>query len=742
MGWNGMEAGTMNNAATIPPPPPGFVIEDAPTRQPAAMPAPPAGYTLQRAPGHFDFDGSNIPGYDPATGLVAGNDRPPVQPAGDPNAFDALGYALSQGSTFGLSDEVVAGLKTAFGLAGDYDQSLAQERANLDAVHQKYPWLSLAGEIGGGVLTGSTLARAGVSLGGRAAAAGKGWLTRLIGGVGDGTAMASAYGAGTGEGAADRANRAVAAMPYGAGGGLAGEALATGGGALLRRAFSGADDVARGANPAANVADARQFGIPLSRAQATRSVRQANIEDQLRSEGRLSAFDQGQREAVERSVGDVQGRLANGSPTIASPAAAYEAIPGRLRQARDTLRAESRDAYNASVNNPDVLVSGEAVQALPSFIRRSLDENQIIVDPMYHQGATRALQFIDDYLGRLPKPGTAPAGGARQIASPEGEVKAIDAQLQWIENLRASVRKNFPPVGPDAPALKAISSAIDSWTDDVFERGLVSASDEVLGQLKAARAKWSEYSAMADPKARIGGRLNPQYEAQRALRYITDKQLGPEEIGTYLWGSSVANPKNTSLMTAQLLRKQLGPDSPEWNAVRQSFWLRATRAGDETMNPARIAKNLDGMLGGNGASVAKALYSPEEIQLMRNYAGVMRLLTPAKDGVNHSNSANRLMPQLARYATGIMGALAGGGGMASGLDPLSAVGVSAVTAGTARALGSVAKASRAATATSRPIPAMPSGTVAGALKGGTSKPAEELGRRYPLEITISPPHSR
>lgn len=93
-----------------------------------------------------------------------------------------------------------------------------------------------------------------------------------------------------------------------------------------------------------------------------------------------------------------------------------------------------------------------------------------------------------------------------------------------------------------------------------------------------------------------------------------------------------------------------------------------------------------------------------------------RLLTPAREGFNNSNTANRLLPQLARYGTAIMGALAGGGGLYGGLEPLSAVGVSALTAGALK--GAAAKASRAARATSRPIPINPSGAGGAAIRGG------------------------
>jgi hypothetical protein len=83
--------------------------------------------------------------------------------------LDALGYSLSQGMTFGLGDELAAGLRTGFGTMGDYGHALDQERANLKAVQDKYPWLSFGGELAGGALTGGGAAKAGLSAAGAVA---------------------------------------------------------------------------------------------------------------------------------------------------------------------------------------------------------------------------------------------------------------------------------------------------------------------------------------------------------------------------------------------------------------------------------------------------------------------------------------------------------------------------------------------------------------------------------------------
>lgn len=679
-----------------PPPPEGFILEPM-ERGAQQIPPPPDGFVMEQA----------------------------APTAEAPSRGRTIAQGFADMATFGLADEAAAAVGTLGGMlpgghGKGYDQLLGEIRAQGDADAEAYPYAHLGGQVAGGVGGAAGLMKGGLSFAANAAQGGKSWLVRMLGGSADGALAAAAYGAGSGETARERATNAAYNAPIGAAVGAGGELLATGAGAAFRRAFQGAGDAAPGVNAAASVAEAQQFGIPLSRAQATRSVEQANIEDQLRSQGSMQSFDDAQRAALGQSVDDMHGRLAGQQPRVASQAAAYEAVPSALRGKRDALKAASQDAYEASVNNPNVLVSGDAVRDLPNFIGQRLADEQIIVDPMYHQGANRALRFIDDYIGRMPKP--------------DGNVPDVQAQLRWVENMRSSVRKNFPPMGPDAPALKSISRALDDWTDDIFERGLVNASDDVLSELKTARSKWHEYKNMAEPRRKQGSALNPRYEAQARLRAIVEKDMSPEEVGKLLWGSSVDSPKGSAFMTAQELKKHLGADSAHWSGIRQSFWLRATRANDETMNPSQIAKNLDGLLNGDGKGVAQVLFSDAERKLMSAYTNVMKAMSPNRTGQNFSNTANRLVPTLQKYSQAIIGALAAGAGHMGGMGPFEALGIGAAASQVARGGGAAVRTSRARAATMRPVPTNPSGAGGAVLRGG-SMPA--IGQeRQALQITV------
>ncbi|MGO4838667.1 hypothetical protein AB4144_41105, partial [Rhizobiaceae sp. 2RAB30] len=210
---------------------------------------------------------------------------------------------------------------------------------------EDHPVADYGGNVGGAITNAIAAVRGGASLAANAAQAGKGWFPRLMGGAADGGIAAGLYGLGSGEGLKDRLQKAAYNAPLGAAFGIVGESLATGAGSLWRSLVSGADDVARGLNPAANVDEAAQFGIDLSRGQATQSVKQAGIEDQLRNQGYMTAFDEAQKRAVGDAVEGVQTRLAGSGRPVPSASTAWETVQTGLRGTRDRLKAASQDAY-------------------------------------------------------------------------------------------------------------------------------------------------------------------------------------------------------------------------------------------------------------------------------------------------------------------------------------------------------------------------------------------------------------
>lgn len=104
---------------------------------------------------------------------------------------------LAQGLTFNYSDEIAAGLSTGFGLAGDYDQALADERSRMAENKELASGYSLAGELTGGLAGGVGLVKAGLSTIPRLANAGI--KARTLGAAAEGAAYGGAYASGAAE---------------------------------------------------------------------------------------------------------------------------------------------------------------------------------------------------------------------------------------------------------------------------------------------------------------------------------------------------------------------------------------------------------------------------------------------------------------------------------------------------------------------------------------------------------------
>ena len=115
-----------------------------------------------------------------------------------PTALDAL-RVVGQGATLGFSDEALAGLRSAFS-DRTYDDLLKEERDRLDTFKEANPKTALALELAGGLATPVTrlglIAKA-PTLGKKAVQLAK-----------EGFKVGSVYGAGTGEGGLDRAEKA------------------------------------------------------------------------------------------------------------------------------------------------------------------------------------------------------------------------------------------------------------------------------------------------------------------------------------------------------------------------------------------------------------------------------------------------------------------------------------------------------------------------------------------------------
>lgn len=152
----------------------------------------------------LDLVGEKIAGAPQAAADLASSMLPSMETVED-TATGGL-----QGMTLGFSDEAVAGLKAGADVVGNKDKSITDfpelyrqyqrlEQKRIDEAKQRSPYAYLAGEVGGGLLSGLATSGAGLTAG-AAEAATQGLGRRALQAAGTGSLLGGITGAGTSKG--------------------------------------------------------------------------------------------------------------------------------------------------------------------------------------------------------------------------------------------------------------------------------------------------------------------------------------------------------------------------------------------------------------------------------------------------------------------------------------------------------------------------------------------------------------
>ena len=208
--------------------------------------------------------------------------------------------AVGQGLLLGFGDEAEAGLKTGFGLFGDYGKAVGDIRGQVKDFAEENPLTALGAEIGGGLLTGGLGAAraAGTAVGRKALEkAGTMGYGALVGGT-----EGAIVGAGKGESAADRAVGAGVGGTLGTALGGALPALTNVGGKAINRVKTGVSE-----KSAQDFADLKALQA-LEEAGTSPEAVQTTL-DQLARDGVTDSM-------ISDVAGDATRRLARGATTV------------------------------------------------------------------------------------------------------------------------------------------------------------------------------------------------------------------------------------------------------------------------------------------------------------------------------------------------------------------------------------------------------------------------------------------
>ena len=185
--------------------PDGTPVEAIKSALAKKFPAQPAGISEeQKARIAAAKAGTLVVPQDKADAARAGEHQFELDNMPDPGAGVSALQGFSQGGTFGLSDEAMAGMDALLG--GNYDRSLHNYRMNLEKARATHPVAAYGGEVAGAMAAPGSVASSAPTAVGRVAA-----------GAGMGAVQGGIYGFGTGEGGfVDRAKNGALGATTGA----------------------------------------------------------------------------------------------------------------------------------------------------------------------------------------------------------------------------------------------------------------------------------------------------------------------------------------------------------------------------------------------------------------------------------------------------------------------------------------------------------------------------------------------
>lgn len=392
---------------------------------------------------------------------------PPEAPAA-PERPSAIGSALrgvARSATFGLADEMKAGVQSALG-NGPYGELLAKYRGQFRADEATNPVASVAGQLYGGV--GSALAVPAAALGALPAAA------RAVAG---GALAGGATGFGEGEGGA--ANRLAEAGTGALVGGAVGGAVGAAGAGIGRMVAP----VRPNLSPEAQrlVQQAQAEGIPLSAGQETGSRTLKNLEGQLAQLPGSSAIEANAREAQQRAF--------NAAVLRRAGVEADTATPDVLNAARQRIGGEIGDIAGRNTLN------------------------------LTEETANR-LRAVEDGLQYLPAEAAAPVrarlGQLRGMVAEDGTLpgsayRAMDSQLG--RSMRGTTN------GDLRASLGELRDTMRSAMDD-------SIGEADAGAWQQARRQYANLMTAAEATRGAGGAVAEGNISPLALRGALDKSTG------------------------------------------------------------------------------------------------------------------------------------------------------------------------------------------------------------------------
>ncbi len=474
-----------------------------------------------------------------------------------------------------------------------------------------------------------------------------------------------------------------------------------------------AESRAKGRNPQAAAGEAleRRFGVPLTRGEKTGSPAQAELEEAGR-QGVLGTDSQnvllGQRQRRDARIGEASERELEGISGVRRTGEDATEFGGIIRegvQRNAQILQDNIDKAFADARLGKAEFTGKSIAALFKGFKEAAEDF-----PLDKKLTPKALSALAE-VRRLSKKVRAAAK-----ARDNGQIRAVD--FSQFELTRRKLNKILDTFAPgenrtDKALVTIIKRKLDGFVDDAFYNDLFSGNKEVLSLFKKARSLRSEFGKQFEPQNRsdtVGKIMQKLVVSDPTNKEAANLILGLGRIGSQ--GRGVA------ASVTRRLADILGPDSDEFNALRETVFLRIVNDGKKVSGP-RVQKNINDAFR-NDKELMDSLFTKDHQNKLRTFGKLLdRTILPDEAG-NSSLSGFRIASILGRVV---------GAGLAPGSTLVAqAVGAKAGQSVSSRLFGG----GRAARLATKGLPdksskAVTAGAIAGKRQSGIDLEAEFQG---------------
>ena len=443
--------------------------------------------------------------------------------------------------------------------------------------------------------------------------------------------------------------------------------------------------------------DAERLGINLTAGQRTGNPALLSRENAAFGGGLGEGAQKTAQEAIARQQAEIFAArdtlgdaISGGARRLEAPSEAGGIVADAMRDAANYAKQGFQQRYDQALEMPGTMSrqffegtgqpAGAARAAGPDFSaplsQRIADDlvnrpKPVIIDADLTPAASKALNTLDQVsnlqLGRIGQP---------------GNEEIVGVSLAGIDQARKKLGAYYDAAKANPSDRRAVGAMIHAFDDQVeraVEAGLYQGDEGFVEAFKGARKSFSDYRKTFTPDG-AGD------DVGRAVERIIKRDPTPQEVANLLYGHSKVGATGLSTRLAERIGSVVGRDSDEWMAIRQGAWQRVTGVteGKAEMSAKRISDRIYDFTRGEGASLAKQLFKPEEIKQMNTYASVLKATEPKAGTVNPSNSGNRTAALARQMGQQIVAWIGAGTGAVAG-GPLGA----AAGAGTAKGVGSI-----------------------------------------------------